>query len=179
MELFRKLLDLPVLLDVVAPGIVYRASCAAVVATGCLMGALVTSWTMAPTRCCSSGCPDQCLILVASLLLLLLLIIIIIVVVVVVVIVVAAALSSAIHIGLAWLPCLWGRWRMPSRTLYSPGTFVHQAEELGDILHVVRGQLLEHLLVPHTLSKHNYNRSIGDATDGVVNLGEQLDKGAQ
>jgi hypothetical protein len=41
------------------------------------------------------------------------------------------------------------------------------------------GELLQHLLVPHTLVKCNYNRSIGNERDGVVNLGELLDEGAQ
>jgi hypothetical protein len=61
----------------------------------------------------------------------------------------------------------------------SLGVVVHQAEELGDNLDVVRGELLQHLLVPHTLVKCNYNRSIGNARDGVVNLGEPLDEGTQ
>jgi hypothetical protein len=68
---------------------------------------------------------------------------------------------------------------MPGMPFCGPGTLVRQAEELGDVLHVMCGQLLQHLLVSHTLSKCNNDKSIGDARDGVVNLGEPLDEGAQ
>jgi hypothetical protein len=68
---------------------------------------------------------------------------------------------------------------MPGAAFCSLGVVVRQVEELGDILDVVRGELLQHLLVPHTLAKCNYNRSIGNARDGVVNLGELLDEGTQ
>jgi hypothetical protein len=59
-----------------------------------------------------------------------------------------------------------------------PGTLICQAKELSDILDVVRGELLYHLLVPHTLVKCNYNKSIRNVRDGVANLGEPLDEGA-
>jgi hypothetical protein len=62
---------------------------------------------------------------------------------------------------------------------YSPGTLVRQAEELRDVFHIMCGQLLEHLLISHALSKSNNNRSVGDAGDGVSNLGEPLDEGPQ
>jgi hypothetical protein len=39
------------------------------------------------------------------------------------------------------------------------------------------GQLLERLLISHTLWKSNYNISIGDVEDGVSNMGEPLDEG--
>jgi hypothetical protein len=68
---------------------------------------------------------------------------------------------------------------MPGTAFCSPCTLVCQAEELGGILYVMCVQLLQHLLVPHTLAECNNNRSIGDVRDGVVNLGEPLDKGAQ
>jgi hypothetical protein len=42
-ELFCELLVLSALTRTVVPGVVYRASCAAIVAAGCLSGALVTS----------------------------------------------------------------------------------------------------------------------------------------
>jgi hypothetical protein len=64
----------------------------------------------------------------------------------------------------------------PSTTL---AHFVRQVEELDDVLHIMRGQLLEHLLVPHTLPKHNENRGIGNVRDVVPNLGEPLNEGAQ
>jgi hypothetical protein len=60
-----------------------------------------------------------------------------------------------------------------------PGTLVRHAEEFNDVLYVVHGQLLQHLLVPHTLLECNNNRSIRDVRDGVANLGELLDEGAQ
>jgi hypothetical protein len=68
---------------------------------------------------------------------------------------------------------------MLGTTLYRPGALVCQAEELGNVLYVVRGQLLEHLLVPHTLPKCNIDRCIRDARDGVSILGEPLDERAQ
>jgi hypothetical protein len=67
---------------------------------------------------------------------------------------------------------------VPGTALYNPGAFVHQAEKLHDILDVMRGDLLQHLLIPHTLVKHDYNRSIGDMRNGVTNLREPLDEEA-
>jgi hypothetical protein len=43
----------------------------------------------------------------------------------------------------------------------------------------VHGELLQHLLIPHTLAKRNYNRIIGNLRDSVMNLREPLDEGAQ
>jgi hypothetical protein len=63
-------------------------------------------------------------------------------------------------------------------TLCGPGALVHQAEELCDIMDVMCGELLQHLLIPHTLAKCNHNRRIGDTRDGVVNLGKPLNEGA-
>jgi hypothetical protein len=68
---------------------------------------------------------------------------------------------------------------MLGTALCNPGALVCQAEDLSDVLHVVHGQLLEHLLVPHTLSKCYNDRSIRNARDGVPYLGEPLDEGAQ
>jgi hypothetical protein len=48
---------------------------------------------------------------------------------------------------------------MPGAAFCSLGVVVRQAEELGDILDVVRGELLQHLLVPHTLVKCNYKEA--------------------
>jgi hypothetical protein len=63
--------------------------------------------------------------------------------------------------------------------LGGPGTLVCQAEERRDILDVMRGELLQHFLIPHSLVKCNHNRSIRDTRNGVANLGEPLDEGAQ
>jgi hypothetical protein len=68
---------------------------------------------------------------------------------------------------------------VPGTAFYSPGTLVCQAEELSDILNIMCGMLLQHLLIPYTLVKCNHNRSIGDTRDGVVNLREPLDEVVQ
>jgi hypothetical protein len=60
-----------------------------------------------------------------------------------------------------------------------PGALVHQGEERRHILDVVGGELLQHLLIPYPLAKCNYYRSIGDMRNGIVNLREPLDEGAQ
>jgi hypothetical protein len=41
----------------------------------------------------------------------------------------------------------------------------------------MRGELFQHL-IPHTLMKCDYNRSIGNIRNGVTNLREPLDEGA-
>jgi hypothetical protein len=43
----------------------------------------------------------------------------------------------------------------------------------------MHGELLQHLLIPHTLEKCNYNTSIGDMRNDVVNLSEPLNEAAQ
>jgi hypothetical protein len=63
--------------------------------------------------------------------------------------------------------------------LCSPNALICQVEELNDILDVMRGKLLQHLLIPHALLKCNDNRIIGDTRDGVANLRELLDEGTQ
>jgi hypothetical protein len=68
---------------------------------------------------------------------------------------------------------------MLGTTLCGPGAFVRQAEKLRDILDVMRGELFQHILIPHTLVKRDYNRSIGNTRNGIVNLREPLDEGAQ
>jgi hypothetical protein len=40
-------------------------------------------------------------------------------------------------------------------------------------------ELLQHLRIPYSLAKCNYHRSIGDTRNGIVNIGELLDEGAQ
>jgi hypothetical protein len=68
---------------------------------------------------------------------------------------------------------------MPGMPFCSPGALVRQAEELKDVLHIMCGSLLKHLLISHALLKCSNNRGIGDAGDGVLNLGELLDEGSQ
>jgi hypothetical protein len=43
----------------------------------------------------------------------------------------------------------------------------------------VGSELLQHFLIPYPLAKCNHNRGIGDTRNGVANLGEPLDEGAQ
>jgi hypothetical protein len=135
------------------------------------MGALVTLGILAPTCCGSGSCGGagsrQQLVVAADLLLL------------VVLVFAATSLSDSAHIGFAILPHLWGTWGLPGTTLCGPGTLVHQGEELCDILDVMRGEFFQHLPIPHTLAKCKHNRSIGDMRNGVVNLGKQLNEGAQ
>jgi hypothetical protein len=64
-------------------------------------------------------------------------------------------------------------------TLCSLGALVRQAEERGHILDVVGGELLQHLLIPYPLTKCNHYKSIGDTRNGIVNLREPLNEGAQ
>jgi hypothetical protein len=128
----------------------------------CHLGAL------APTRrsssCCGGGSSSQRLVIVIGLLLFLVL--------------AATSRGSSAHFGLGTLPRLWRRWGVSGTTLYGLGTPVRQAEELCNILNVMRGELLQHLIIPHTLVKCNHNRSIGDMRNSVVNLRKLLNEGA-
>jgi hypothetical protein len=134
------------------------------------MGVLVTSGTSAPTHhgsSCRSGSSSQRLVIIVGLLLH------------VVLVLTATSLGSNAHIGLGTLPYLWSRRGVLGMALYGPGALVHQVEELCDILDVMRGELLQHLLIPHTLVKCNYNRSIGDTRNGIANLRKPMNEGAQ
>jgi hypothetical protein len=95
------------------------------------------------------------------------------------VVIVAATLSSSSRLGLALLACLRGRRGVPGLALCGRSALVRQAEELSNILDVVRGKVLQHLLISHTLTKCNQNKCIGDTSDGVANLREPLDEGVQ
>jgi hypothetical protein len=114
-----------------------------------------------------SGSTSQRLVAAAGLLLL------------IVLVCVATALSSGTRITLAGLPRFLGRQHMPGTAFCGPSALVHHAEELEDILDVACGELLHHLPIPHTLAKCNNNRSIENARDGIVNLGEPLDEATQ
>jgi hypothetical protein len=165
MELLCELIDFSTLSRAVALGVVHQATRATVIAAGRLMGAFVTSWTSAPDCCCSSSCgggsSSQWLVIAVSLFLL-----------VVLVLAAAATLDCSARIGLVTLPHLWGRWDVPGTALNGPGAFVHQVEELSDILDVIRDELLQHLLIPYSLTECNHNRSIRHTWDGVANLGK-------
>jgi hypothetical protein len=156
MELLCKLLDLPALLDAVVLGVVHRAPWPALIAVGGLVQSLVTAWALAPTSRCSDsgGRGSACKQLVVVGLLLLLPIL---------VLVLATALSNDICYWLASLPCCRSRLGVPSTPFCSPGAFIRHVEELRDVFHLVGGQLLEHLLISHALSKSDNNKNIGDA----------------
>jgi hypothetical protein len=68
---------------------------------------------------------------------------------------------------------------VPGAAFCSPGALVRRAEECEHILDVVGGELLQHLLIPYPPTKCNYYRSIGDLRNGIANLREPLDEGAQ
>jgi hypothetical protein len=59
------------------------------------------------------------------------------------------------------------------------GALVRLAEERRNILYVMSGKLLQHLLIPYSLTKCSYHRSIGNTGNGIANLREPLDEGAQ
>jgi hypothetical protein len=151
-----------------ARGVVHEALCAAVVTIGWLTGAFITfRLAMAPShRCrCGRGRSGQWLV-AASLLL-------------VVAVAVVAALGLCPDVGLALPLCRLGDWGVPGMTLHSLGTLVCHVEERRNILDVVGGELLQHLLIPYSLVKCNHHRSIGDTGNGIANLREPLDEGVQ
>jgi hypothetical protein len=97
----------------------------------------------------------------------------------VVVVAVVVALGMCPGVGLALPFHRLGDLGVPGVALRNLGALVHQAEECRNILDVVGGELLQHLLIPYSLAKCNYHRSIGDTMNGIMNLGEPLDEGAQ
>jgi hypothetical protein len=68
---------------------------------------------------------------------------------------------------------------VPSTALCGLDALVRRAEERRDILDVMGDELLQHPLIPHTLVKYSHNRSVGDTGNGITNLGEPLNEGAQ
>jgi hypothetical protein len=73
---------------------------------------------------------------------------------------VAAALSRGTGIGFALLLHGRGSRGVSSTALYSPGALVRQAEERRVILDVMGDELLQHPLIPHTLTKYNHNKAL-------------------
>jgi hypothetical protein len=63
--------------------------------------------------------------------------------------------TRATHLGNSGLWC-----RVPCPALSNSGTFVGQSKERGDSLHVMRGQLLQHLLITHPLAESGDDGSI-------------------
>jgi hypothetical protein len=137
------------------------------IAAGGLAQSLIAAWATSPTNCCGdsgdSGSACQRLVVIRLLLLLFL----------------ATALSNVICLRLVSLPYPQSGLGVPYTPFCRLGAFVCQVEELRDVFHLVGGQLLEHLLISHALSKSDNNRSIGDAGDDVLNLGEPLNEGPQ
>jgi hypothetical protein len=82
---------------------------------------------------------------------------------------------AATTLGLAPFPTFGVGWACQAW----PYAFVCRAKKLCDILDVMHGELFQHLLIPHTLVKCDYNRSMGNMRNGVANMREPLDKGAQ
>jgi hypothetical protein len=101
------------------------------------------------------------------------------IVVVAVALAVASTLGRSPGIGLALSLHLLCDWGMPRAALHCLGALVRQAKERRNILDVVGGELLQHLLIPYSLTKCNYHIIIGDMRNGIVNLREPLDEGAQ
>jgi hypothetical protein len=101
------------------------------------------------------------------------------VVVVVVVVTVATALGLCPNVRLALPLCCLGDWGVPGAAFCSLGALVRQAGERKNILDVMGDELLQHLLIPYSLVKCNHHRSIRDMRNGIVNLREPLDEGAQ
>jgi hypothetical protein len=146
-----------------ARGVVHLALRAAVIAIGWLVGAFVTSWAPRPpptvvATTAAVGCRQPAFFFFFF--------------------TVVAAQGLCPGVGLALPLCHLDDWGVLGTTLYSLGALVHQAEERRDILDVVGHEVLQHLLIPCSLAKCNYHRSIGDTTNGIVNLGEPLDEGA-
>jgi hypothetical protein len=61
----------------------------------------------------------------------------------------------------------------------SLSTLVSKTGEIRDVLDFKHGELLQHLLVLHSLWECDDDKSRVDAGDGVIHLGEVLDVGAQ
>jgi hypothetical protein len=95
------------------------------------------------------------------------------------VVVVATALGLSPGVGLALPLHRLGDWGVPGVALCSLGIPILQAKERRDILDVMGGKLLQHLLICYSLVKYNHHRSIGDTRNGIANRGEPLDEGAQ
>jgi hypothetical protein len=79
--------------------------------------------------------------------------------------------TRATHLG---DPGLWGR--VPCPAFGGSSALVSQSEECGDSLHVMRGQLLQHLFIAYSLTEGRDDGSIGNARYSTSHLGEAGDK---
>jgi hypothetical protein len=71
------------------------------------------------------------------------------------------------------------RCRVSCAALDSPGALVGHSEERGDSFHVMRGQLLQHLFITHSLAESGDDGSIGDTGYSPSYLGEAGDEGPE
>jgi hypothetical protein len=67
-------------------------------------------------------------------------------------------------------PDLWGR--VPCPAFGGSGALVGQSEECGDSLHIMHGQLLQHLFIAYSLMEGRDDGSIEDARYSTSHLGE-------
>jgi hypothetical protein len=95
------------------------------------------------------------------------------------VVVVATALGLCPGIGLALPLRHLGDYGVLGVALRNLGALVRQDEKRRNILDVMGGKLLKHLLIPYSMVKCNYHRSIGDMRNGIAKLREPLDEGVQ
>jgi hypothetical protein len=86
----------------------------------------------------------------------------------------ATALGSGTRATRLGNSSLWCR--VTCTALGSSGTFVGQSEERGDSFHVMRGQLMQHLLITYPLTKSGDDGSIGGTRYSPSYLGEAGDE---
>jgi hypothetical protein len=82
--------------------------------------------------------------------------------------------TRATHLG---SPGLWRR--VPCMTLGGSGALDGQSEECGDSLHVVRGQLLQHIFITYSLAEGGDDGSIRDTGYSPTYLCEAGDEGLE
>jgi hypothetical protein len=82
----------------------------------------------------------------------------------------AAALGDGIRAAHLGNPGL--RRRVPSTALSGSSTFVSQSEERGDVVHIMRGQLFQHLFIMYPLAESSDDGGIRDTGDCPTYLGE-------
>jgi hypothetical protein len=68
---------------------------------------------------------------------------------------------------------------VPGPPFGSPCANVSEAKQFKDILYLMSCQLLQHLLIAHSLCESDNGRSGGNAWDGVSCLRKTLDEGSQ
>jgi hypothetical protein len=71
-------------------------------------------------------------------------------------------------------PSVWVQ--VPCPAFGGSSALVGQSEECGDSLHVMRGQLLQHFFITHSLTEGRDDGSIGNVRYSTSHLGEARDK---